>query len=153
MRIERFLKTNKKLPVSLKVVINILVLGGKFRWRINNFVKAYGVSEPQFNVLRILRGQDEEPANLQKIQKRMVHRTSNTTRHIDKLVEKELVERIIPKENRREVEITITQKGLDLLAKIDPHFTELENRMVANLDEKEVKELNRLLEKIGEENH
>lgn len=149
MNIEHFLKTDKKLPVSLKSVINIMVLGGRLKREINDFLKTYDISEPQFNVLRILRGQKSNPVNLKDVQERMVHRTSNTTRLVDKLIEKKLVERVIPKENRRIVEISITKKGLDLLARIDPEFTRLENQMVSNLDKKEVAELNRLLEKMS----
>src|SRR5690606_4382599 len=116
MNIEHFLKTDKKLPVSLKSAINIMVLGGRFRREINDLLKTYDISEPQFNVLRILRGQNGSPVNLKDVQQRMVHRTSNTTRLVDKLIEKNLVERVIPKENRRIVEISITKKGLGLLA-------------------------------------
>lgn len=148
MRIEEFLKINKELPVSLKSVINILVLAGKLKRKINDFLRPYGISEPMFNVLRILRGQEGQPANLKKVQMRMVHKTSNTTRLVDKLIEKGFVKRVIPKENRRIVEISITKKGMDLLAQIDPGFTQLEQDMVKNLDKEEVAELNRLLEKM-----
>lgn len=137
------------MPVSLKSVLNILVLAGKLKREINDFLKPYGISEPMFNVLRILRGQEGRPANLKDVQERMVHMTSNTTRLVDKLLDKGLVERTIPKENRRIVEISITQKGMGLLAKIDPGFTQLEQSMVANLDKKEVAELNQLLEKMS----
>ncbi|HET8810094.1 MAG TPA: MarR family transcriptional regulator [Flavobacteriaceae bacterium] len=150
MNIEHFLKTNKKLPVRLKSIINILVLAGKIKREINDLLRPYGISEPLFNVLRILRGQEGKSVNLKNVQERMIHKTSNTTRLLDKLIEKDLAERSIPKENRRKVEIAITQKGMDLLSEIDPKFIKLEKKLVANLDKKEVKELNRLLEEMND---
>lgn len=128
----------------------MLVLSGKIKREINELCKSHGISEPQFNVLRILRGRQGEPANLMAVQERMIHKTSNTTRLIDKLIEKGLVERMIPEVNRRKVEITITQKGLDLLSEIDPVFKKLQKNLTSNLDKKEVAELNRLLEKMHE---
>ena len=77
-------------------------------------LKPYGVSIQQFNVLRILRGQKGVAANLSTVQNLMVDKISNTTRLIDKLIEKSLVERIICKENRRKIELFITDKGLSL---------------------------------------
>lgn len=150
MNIEHFLKTNKKLPLSLKVTLNILVLAAKLKRGLNDFLKSYSITEPQFNVLRILRGQNGKPANLKQVQERMVHLTSNTTRLIDKLVMKGLVTRIIPQENRRKIELTITKKGLDLLEEMDPEFDRFIDQLIANIDPEETHQLNSLLEKAGD---
>ncbi|HET8838085.1 MAG TPA: MarR family transcriptional regulator [Flavobacteriaceae bacterium] len=149
MNIEYFLKINKEIPVSLKAILNILVLSGKLKREINELLNRFGISEPQFNVLRILRGQNQ-PADLKTIQIRMVHKTSNTTRLVDKLLEKKLVKRNIPKENRRKVEISITSAGLELLSTVDPEFDKLQHTLVANLSQNEVQELNRILEKMND---
>ena len=82
-------------------------------------LKPFGVSLQQFNVLRILRGQNGNAANLSTVQERMVNKMSNTTRLIDKLIDKNFVKRSICKENRRKIELFITKKGMKILEKID----------------------------------
>jgi DNA-binding MarR family transcriptional regulator len=98
----------------------------------------YGLSIQQFNVLRILRGCQEKPASLQYITSRMIHKTSNTTRIVDRLLEKKLVDRKPCVENRRMVEINITQAGLKLLTTIDPVIDKKENEIANRLSEKEL---------------
>jgi DNA-binding MarR family transcriptional regulator len=98
----------------------------------------YGLSIQQFNVLRILRGCQEKPASLQYITSRMIHKTSNTTRIVDRLLEKKLVDRKPCAENRRMVEINITQAGIKLLTTIDPVIDKKENEVANRLSEKEL---------------
>ena len=98
----------------------------------------YGLSIQQFNVLRILRGCKEKPASLQYITSRMIHKTSNTTRIVDRLLEKKLVDRKPCAENRRMIEINITQAGLKLLTTIDPVIDKKENEVANRLSEKEL---------------
>ena len=98
----------------------------------------YGLSIQQFNVLRILRGCKQKPASLQYITSRMIHKTSNTTRIVDRLLEKKLVERKPCAENRRMVEINITKGGLKVLTTIDPVIDKKENEVASRLSEKEL---------------
>ena len=98
----------------------------------------YGLSIQQFNVLRILRGCQEKPASLQYITSRMIHKTSNTTRIVDRLLEKKLVNRKPCAENRRMVEINITKVGLKILTTIDPVIDKKENEVASRLSEKEL---------------
>jgi DNA-binding MarR family transcriptional regulator len=114
------------------------------------FFKTFKITAPQYNVLRILRGQKLKPINLSLIQDRMVHKSSNAGRLVDKLVLKNLVERNICKSNRRKVEILITSKGLDLLELIEPKLINLENKNLNALSDNEVSTLNLLLEKLRE---
>jgi DNA-binding MarR family transcriptional regulator len=98
----------------------------------------HGLSIQQFNVLRILRGCKGTPASLQHITTRMIHKTSNTTRIVDRLLEKKLVDRKPCLENRRKVEISITSKGLSLLTTIDPVIDEKENEVANRLTNEEL---------------
>jgi hypothetical protein len=98
-------------------------------------------------VLRILRGQKGKPANMSVIQERMISKNSNTTRLVDKLILKELVIRKICPSNKRKMEITITEKGLDILKKLDPIVIEHENNLASHLTTEELTLLNNLLEK------
>uniref|UniRef100_UPI00261BDFB2 MarR family winged helix-turn-helix transcriptional regulator n=1 Tax=Flavobacterium sp. TaxID=239 RepID=UPI00261BDFB2 len=101
-----------------------------------------------FNVLRILRGQKGNPANMSMIQERMITKNSNTTRLIDKLLAKSLVTRNVCPENRRKIEIVITAKGRALLEELDPLVAANEELFVKNLSEDEQKVLIELLEKF-----
>jgi DNA-binding MarR family transcriptional regulator len=78
----------------------------------------------------------------------MLAKTSNTTRLVDKLLLKELVTRKVCKENRRKIEVLITEKGLAILKELDPKVNDYENNFVANLTTSELEKLNELLEKI-----
>ena len=77
----------------------------------------------------------------------MIAKNSNTTRLIDKLLIKDLVTREVCPENRRKIEVLITEKGLQLLEELDPKVLENEKLFAANLNQKELVELNTLLEK------
>jgi len=112
-------------------------------------LKPFGISIQQFNVLRILRGQKGVAANLFTVQEKMVNKMSNTTRIIDKLIDKSFVERIICKENRRKIELFITEEGLNFLKKVDPVIPQTEEKMTNHLSEKEKQEMLILLNKLN----
>lgn len=135
------------MSISKKTVLNIMytqnVLGETF----NEVLKPYELSAEQFNVLRILRGQKGKPANMSLIQERMVAKTSNTTRLVDKLLLKGLVTRDVCSANRRKMDIMITEKGLAMLADLDPKIEAHETAYANNLDHKELETINLLLEK------
>jgi DNA-binding MarR family transcriptional regulator len=77
----------------------------------------------------------------------MLAKNSNTTRLIDKLLLKKYVTREVCPDNRRKIEVLITQKGLDILTELDPIVTEHENLFANNLTQEELEQLNNLLEK------
>ena len=112
-------------------------------------LKPHDISEQQFNVLRILRGQKGIAANLSTIQERMVHKMSNTTRLIDKLIQKKLVKRNVCIENRRKIELFITEDGLDFLKKIDPITDEIEKKILSNISSKDLNSLISILNSIN----
>lgn len=147
MKIEDVIHSTNKLPESKKVILNIMHTQNILSERFNELLKPFELSPEQFNVLRILRGQKGKPANMCVIQERMVARTSNTTRLVDKLLGKELVTREICPENRRKINILITQKGLDILSELDPKVNMHENECAATLKPEELEQLNILLEK------
>ncbi len=147
MKIEDIIKTKVELDDSKKVILNILYTQSIVTEKMNEVLKPYDLSGEQYNVLRVLRGQKGNPANMCDIQERMITKNSNTTRLIDKLLLKELVTREICPNNRRKMEITITNKGLELLSELDPKVIEHERFFSKNLEENELKQLNILLEK------
>ncbi len=148
MKVEEILKTQKPLPEKKKLVINMMLSSNFASTKVAEAMKPFDISVPQFNVLRILRGQQGKPANLSTVQDRMVNQMSNTTRLVDKLLEKKLVERSVCEENRRKIEIFITEKGMELLKEIDPVIETTESEIANNLSPREIRQLNELLEKL-----
>lgn len=146
--LKELLKTKESLPLSRATVISIMHSNSWIKDGLLTCLKPFDLSIEQFNVLRILRGQDGSTINLQDIQERMVNKMSNTTRLVDKLISKELVERSICENNRRKVDIGITSKGLKLLKEIDPLIDAKESELTSQLNNKELEILNTLLLKL-----
>jgi DNA-binding MarR family transcriptional regulator len=138
----------KSLDLAKNTVVGILKAGCKVEEYIGNTLKSADISLQQFNLLRILRGRKGIPANLQTVQKRMIHKMSNTTRLVDKLIIKELVVRKTCKENRRKIEITITDKGLEVLSQLDTKIQETEAAILQPLNLEEQRTLRSLINKI-----
>ena len=146
MKIEDIIKS-PSMSTSKKVMMNIMYTQNVIGENFNETMKDYDLSPEQYNVLRILRGQKGKPANMCVIQERMIAKTSNTTRLVDKLLLKGLVTREVCEENRRKMEILITEKGLNLLSELDPLLNAHEEKFSINLTPAELEQLNTLLEK------
>ena len=131
----------------LKAVLNIMVTADRIGGATNTTLKPFGISKEQYNVLRILRGQHPKPATIQSITQRMIGKSSNATRLVEKMRVKGLVERTECSEDRRKVDVLITEKGLGLLDEVDPLVIESSERF-RNITEKEAAELNRILDKM-----
>lgn len=147
MTIEEEIKSTVELSLAKKVLLNLSFTRNVVSDKFLEILKPFDLSGEQYNVLRILRGQKGKPANMSIIQERMISKNSNTTRLVDKLLLKELVIRNICPTNKRKMEITITEKGLEVLEKLDPIVVEHENIFANNLTTEELEQLNYLLEK------
>lgn len=148
MNVEDIIKTSRKMPLESRTLIHITLVHNKIYEVIGNALKPFEVSLQQFNVLRILRGQKGKPANLSTLNERMVTKMSNTTRLVDKLLAKGYVSRSVCPSNRRKVEILITDKGSEVLSKMDKVVADAENGIVQNFNKKELEQLNHLLDKF-----
>ena len=148
MNVEEIIKTNQKMPLPKRTLIHLALVANKVDEEIATVLKPFDTSIQQFNVLRILRGQNGKPANLSTINERMVTKMSNTTRLVDKLILKGFVSRTICLKNRRKVEILITEGGLNILNKIDGILLDAEKKILSNFNETELNELNFLLNKF-----
>ena len=138
----------ESIELAKNTVVGILKAGSKVEEHIGEVLKTFDISLQQFNVLRILRGRKGIPANLQTVQIRMIHKMSNTTRLVDKLIIKKLVVRKTCKLNRRKIEITITDKGLDVLSNLDTKIQKTEATILKPLSLEEQKTLRNLINKI-----
>jgi DNA-binding MarR family transcriptional regulator len=119
MRIEDEIKqTTFRSPLH-RAIVNLMYTNN---WLIHSqmrLLKPFGVTMPQYNVLRILRGQHPNPVMINDITERMLDKMSNASRLVDKLVEKKLVDRQQCPADRRAVDVVITERGLALLTRID----------------------------------
>lgn len=128
----------------VKALLNIIYTANWITSYQNEFFKDFGISPQQYNILRILRGADE-PLNVQTIKDRMLERSPNATRLMDKLCSKNLIERLPSQHDRRVVKISITQEGQDLLNAIP---VDANQELLKNLNEKEAAQLSDLLDKM-----
>ena len=148
MEIEKEIKQNKSFTSEYqKLTVNILFTSTWLGTKHNKMFKPYGISTQQYNILRILRGQLPNPASVSLLQDRMLDKMSNASRLVDKLKLKKLVERKECKADRRQVDIIITEKGLELLKTINKDVETAENEF-KTITLAEAKELNRILDKL-----
>jgi DNA-binding MarR family transcriptional regulator len=131
---------------KVKALLNIIYTANWLNSHQIAFFKPYGISPQQYNILRILRGANK-PLKVQTIKERMVERAPNVTRLMDKLCEKELIERLPCPTDRRVVHITITNKGLKLLEEVNVNI-DLNTKLTENITEGEAAQLSNLLDKL-----
>ena len=150
MRIEDEIKQPTFRDELQKAHINLLFTAAWLQLRQATAFKPFGITLPQFNILRILRGQHPLPATVALLIDRMLDKTSNASRIVDRLEEKKLVTRTVCPANRRAVDIRITAAGLALLTRIDESGA-LATSSMAHLSPAEQRQLNALLDKIRTE--
>lgn len=148
MDVEKIIQTNAPLPLRQRSVIHLILVSNRISEAVSHALKPFGVSPQQFNVLRILRGQKGRPANLNTLSERMVSRMSNTTRLVDKLLEKGYVSRTVCPSNRRKVEILLTEAGAVALRNMDRVVNEAEEKLMQPLADADLRKLNDLLDLI-----
>lgn len=147
MRIEDEIKQPIFSSEHQKAHINLVYTAGWLQLRQATAFKPFGLTLPQFNILRILRGQHPLPATVALLIDRMLDKTSNASRIVDRLEEKQLVTRTVCPANRRAVDIRITNMGLDLLHRIEEAGI-VHSGGLAHLSEADMLQLNMLLDKI-----
>jgi len=151
MKLEDEIKQQKQFADNYDRAVVNLFYTSSWLYNLNAArLKTFGVTPEQFNVLRILRGSYPKPMMLNDISGRMLDKSSNATRLVEKLRQKNLVKREICANNRRQVDIMITEAGLGTLTAIDNGCQEW-MESVKNLSAVEAEELNRILDKIRDQ--
>ena len=130
-----------------QAVYEILRTGHWFTDQVSRELKEYGIYEPQFNVLRILRGAGRQ-VSVSYILERMIQPSSNVTRIVEKLESRGLVDRKLCPADRRKMDISITPEGLKLLRQLDAKVEKLHEPMMHNLTDSEAKQLKQLIQKL-----
>ncbi|PCE63918.1 MarR family winged helix-turn-helix transcriptional regulator [Sediminicola luteus] len=131
-----------------EAVMEIIKTGHWITHRVSQELREFDIYEPQFNVLRILRGAKGKPLSVNTILERMLQKSSNVTRIVDKLEGRGLVERTLCSTDRRKMDIVITDAGLELLEKLDIKVAALHDPMAENLTEAELETLAALIKKL-----
>jgi len=147
LKLEKEIHQKKFRGEYHKLTVNIIYTANWITYEDHKIFKQFGLTMPQYNVLRILRGSNSEPATINFLVDRLLDKTSNASRIVDKLCKKDLVDRSICEGDRRLVDVLISKKGLELLAQIDPVLEKSHKRYKAlNFDE--AKTLNTLLDRL-----
>jgi DNA-binding MarR family transcriptional regulator len=147
MGISEDLKQRNFNSETSKSVVNIIFTGNWMMQQMNELLKPFGLTPQQYNVLRILRGQQNNPMTVLGITERMLDKMSNASRLVDKLLEKKLVLRRECPKDRRAVDIIILPAGLALLEEID----QVQNRWESNfkgIGQDKMGQLNELLDEF-----
>jgi DNA-binding MarR family transcriptional regulator len=149
MKLEDEIKQTRKFATEHhKLLVNILYTSNWLRLMHTKSLKPFGISPEQYNVLRILRGQQPNCASNQMIMERMLDKSSNCSRIVDKLKEKKLVDRKENKNDRRQVDIAITEKGLAMLKEIEVNEFAGVEKFLKNISSKDAALVNEILDKM-----
>ncbi|NVK66657.1 MAG: winged helix-turn-helix transcriptional regulator [Flavobacteriales bacterium] len=131
-----------------RAIVNVRYTSNYFATKQNKFMAEYGLSIAQFNILRILRGA-KKSISVNDVKSRMVEKSPNTTRLMDKLFDKGLISRVRCESDRRVVFVEITVAGLTLLSEIDKEFNSDRSNMISSsLSQEEAQQLSDLLDKM-----
>ena len=146
-RIEEEIHQVKPFPnMQTKALINVIFTASWIETQQAQTLKPFGISIQQYNILRILRGMRPEPATVKLLIERMIDKNSNASRLVDKLLKKGYVERHACQEDRRRVDVFITDAGLKVIEEI---AKDMEQEMAdMHLTDEEASQLSDLLDKM-----
>jgi DNA-binding MarR family transcriptional regulator len=147
MKIEEAIKQKKFRNEYQKLTINLIYSSHWLLSKQKDFFSTYMITQQQYNVLRILRGQHPNAISTSEIKSRMMDMNSDTSRIVDRMELKRLVSKKVCKYDKRLVDVSITDQGMKLLDRIDKEIVDLDG-IVSNLSAEEIRELNRLLDKM-----
>ncbi|MDB4173691.1 MarR family transcriptional regulator [Bacteroidia bacterium] len=150
MGLEEQIKQKAFASEAQKALVNINYTNGYLSSQLHSSLKEYAISVQQFNVLRIIKGQHPKPVSVNEVTTRMIDKMSNASRLVDKLFAKNLVLRKPCSYDKRQVDITLTDKGISLLDKLNKCVDEVISSH-DKLTKVEFKQLNLLLDKLRNE--
>jgi len=147
MGIDQDIQQAKFRNAQQKAAINLLYTMSWMRDKMKTIFDSEDITSQQFNILRILRGSYPQPLSTLQIRERMLDKMSDTSRIVDRLITKGLVKKLTCKNDRRLVDIMISDKGKKLLERLDAREDEMD-AVLGNLSEKDANILSDLLDKI-----
>ena len=147
MSIEEDIQQHKFRNAHQKAAINLIYTLSWMKDRTKLIFESEDITSQQFNILRILRGSFPQPLSTLQIRERMLEKMSDTSRIVDRLIAKGLVKKLICKNDRRLVDVIITDKGKKMLERLDAKQDEIDS-VLGNLSEKDANILSDLLDKV-----
>lgn len=147
MEIEKEIHQQSFRNARQKAMVNLLYTYGWAIEKIKHFLAQEDITHQQYNILRILRGAHPQPLSTLQIRERMLDKMSDTSRIVDRLVLKELVQKSTCPKDKRLVDVVITEKGQALLQKLDEQSDDMDTIM-SNLTVEEAGTLSGLLDKL-----
>lgn len=147
MKFEEEIKQSKFKSSREKAIVNILYTGNWLRDNTEGILKPVGINEQHYNILRILRGRHPQTICPGEIKEVLINKRGDLTRLLDKLVKMALVDRYINPDNRRMINLQLTDKGLDLLGRLDIEMKTLNDKN-NSLTDQESEQLSNLLDKL-----
>lgn len=148
MKIEEAIQQKKFISEHQKALINIIYTSGQILSNNTRVLRPFNISQQQFNILRILRGMHPQPATVKLLTERMLDKMSNASRLVEKLKQKDLVKRLPCEDDRRRVDISITEKGLELVGEASVEIEADMARIRSVLTTDEAQQLSDLLDKV-----
>lgn len=149
VKLEEAIQSVKFKNETQKAGLNILYTAWWIKTIMSRELKSFGLTQEQYNVLRILKGKHPEEMCVKDIAGRMIEKSSNVPRIIDRLVLKKLVKRTTDQNDKRHTVMALTETGTDLLAQSTQRINQLFEKMIVMKDSDAV-ELNKLLEQVRE---
>ena len=134
MKLEDDIKQKRFESPPIKAMLNIMYTANWLMGEFRDVYKPFGITPQQYNVLRILRGKHPESINPSEIKEVMIDKNPDITRLCDRLLAMGLIGRSIDSDNRRKMNIVITDQGLHLLAQIQPLLTERQTQILHRSD-------------------
>ena len=150
MSLEQSISQSKFDSEQDKLMINVIYSANLLNLITSRLFKPYDLSPQQYNVLRILRGQKGKSIALMVIEHRMLDKSSNVSRLVDKLISKDLVNRSVSSKDRRRIEIIITSRGKSVLKEIDVILADMNSKIKAIISDDNAKQTNRILDQLRE---
>ena len=147
VQLQKEVKASKFENIFQQALVNVIFT---YHWSTKNVKEAlepFDITQQQYNVLRILRGQYPSPATVNLIKNRILDKMSDTSRIVDRLIQKGYVDKSVNNYDKRAVDIIISDKGLSLLKKMDKEV-DFSSFIAPNLTETEAEQLNILLDKM-----
>jgi DNA-binding MarR family transcriptional regulator len=150
MKIEDAIKQKRFTSEFHKAHINVLYTAAWFSQQTTKLLKPFNISWQQFNILRILRGMHPQPATVKELAERMIDKMSNASRLVEKLKQKGLVDRYACEFDRRRVDISITEKGLEVIVAAIALIDQAIDKDMRAISSEEATLLNNILDKLRE---
>lgn len=147
MNIDKAIHQTKFRSEYQKLMINVIFSSNWITENQKKFLEPEDITPQQYNILRILRG-SHKPLSTLQIRERMLDKMSDTSRIVDRLLLKGFVDKKTCATDKRLVDITINEKGLEMLLRLDNRNLELDRMVTSTLTEEEASTLNNLLDKM-----